>query len=33
MNEILEEPGYRQQGEDWQAPEFVSLDRLTMSTT
>jgi predicted RNase H-like HicB family nuclease len=33
MDEILEEAGYRQQGEDWQAPEFVSVDRLTMSLT
>lgn len=33
LNEILEEAGYRQQGETWQAPEFVSVDRLTMSLT
>ena len=31
LNEILEEAGYRQDGENWQAPEFVSVDRLTMS--
>ena len=31
MNEILEEAGYRQDGESWQAPEFVSVDRLAVS--
>jgi hypothetical protein len=31
LAEILEEAGYRKDGEDWRAPEFVSLDRLTMS--
>jgi predicted RNase H-like HicB family nuclease len=31
LGEILEEAGYRQKGDDWSAPEFVSLDRLTMS--
>ena len=33
MDEILKEAGYEQHGEDWQAPEFVSVDRLTMSFT
>ena len=28
---ILEEAGYRREDENWRAPEFVSLDRLTMS--
>lgn len=31
LGEILEEAGYRRDGDDWRAPEFVSLDRLTMS--
>jgi predicted RNase H-like HicB family nuclease len=31
LEEILEEAGYRKEGDDWRAPEFVSLDRLTMS--
>lgn len=31
LNEILEEAGYRLEGEHWVAPEFVSLDRLTVS--
>jgi predicted RNase H-like HicB family nuclease len=31
LGEILEEAGYRREGDDWRAPEFVSLDRLTMS--
>jgi predicted RNase H-like HicB family nuclease len=31
LSEILEEAGYRLEGDDWRAPEFVSLDRLTMS--
>jgi len=31
LGEILDEAGYRQDGDDWRAPEFVSLDRLTMS--
>ena len=31
LAEILEEAGYRRQGESWQAPEFVSVDRLTMN--
>ena len=33
MDEILQKAGDRQQGENWQAPEFVSVDRLTMSLT
>jgi predicted RNase H-like HicB family nuclease len=31
LSEILEEAGYRREGEDWQPPEFVSLDRVTVS--
>ena len=31
LHEILEEAGYQKEGEIWQAPEFVSLDRLTLS--
>lgn len=31
INEILEEAGYRPEGEGWRAPEFVAVDRLTMS--
>ena len=31
LGEILEEAGYQQENGKWQAPEFVSLDRLTMS--
>jgi predicted RNase H-like HicB family nuclease len=31
LTEILEEAGYEREGETWRAPEFVSLDRLTMS--
>jgi len=31
LDEILEEAGYRREGRNWRAPEFVSLDRLTMS--
>lgn len=31
LAEILEEAGYERHGETWRAPEFVSLDRLTMS--
>jgi hypothetical protein len=30
-DEILREAGYRRDGDDWRAPEFVSVDRLTMS--
>jgi predicted RNase H-like HicB family nuclease len=31
LTEILEEAGYRREGERWQAPEFVSLDRQSVS--
>jgi predicted RNase H-like HicB family nuclease len=31
LQEILEESGYVQEGETWRAPEFVSLDRMTLS--
>jgi predicted RNase H-like HicB family nuclease len=31
LAEILEEAGYERTGDMWQAPEFVSLDRLTLS--
>jgi predicted RNase H-like HicB family nuclease len=31
LGEILEEAGYEPEGEGWRAPEFVSMDRLTMS--
>ena len=31
LTDILEEAGYERDGETWRAPEFVSLDRLTMS--
>ena len=31
LSEILEEAGYGHDGETWRAPEFVSLDRLTLS--
>lgn len=31
LTEILEEAGYRREGEVWRAPEFVSLDRLTVN--
>jgi hypothetical protein len=31
LGEILEEAGYRREGDEWRAPEFVSLDRLTMN--
>jgi predicted RNase H-like HicB family nuclease len=31
LNEILEEAGYEPDGDGWRAPEFVSVDRLTMS--
>jgi predicted RNase H-like HicB family nuclease len=33
LDEILREAGYEPDGEGWRAPEFVSLDRLTMSVT
>ncbi len=31
LDEILQEAGYEREGETWRAPEFVSVDRLTMS--
>lgn len=31
LDEILTEAGYQPEGEGWRAPEFVSVDRLTMS--
>jgi len=31
LAEILEEAGYQRDGETWRAPEFVSLDRFTLS--
>lgn len=31
LAEILQEAGYEQVGDSWRAPEFVSLDRQTMS--
>lgn len=31
LEEILAEAGYEHRGPEWKAPEFVSLDRLTMS--
>jgi predicted RNase H-like HicB family nuclease len=31
LDEILEEAGYQLDGDGWRAPEFVSMDRLTMS--
>lgn len=31
LNEVLEEGGYRREGEKWLSPEFISLDRLTLS--
>ena len=31
LAEILREAGYEQAGNTWRAPEFVSLDRLTLS--
>jgi predicted RNase H-like HicB family nuclease len=31
LDEILQEAGYERQGEKWRSPEFVSVDRLTMS--
>jgi predicted RNase H-like HicB family nuclease len=31
LAEILEEAGYEREGEIWRTPEFVSLDRFTMS--
>ena len=31
LEEILAEAGYERDGHTWRSPEFVSLDRLTMS--
>ncbi len=31
LNEIMEEAGYGSSGDGWLAPEFVSLDHLTVS--
>jgi len=31
LNEIPEEGGYQREGENWNPPEFVAVDRLTMS--
>lgn len=31
LDEILQEAGYEREGEKWRAPEFVSVDRLSMS--
>src|SRR3990172_8925274 len=31
LEEILEEAGYQRVGETWSAPEFVSVDHLTLS--
>ena len=31
LDEILQEAGYEREGDKWRAPEFVSVDRLTMS--
>ena len=31
LDQILQEVGYRRDGESWQAPEFVALDRLTLT--
>lgn len=31
LETILEEAGYERQGDTWRAPEFISLDRLTLS--
>ena len=33
LDEILQEAGYEREGEQWRAPEFVAVDRLTMSLT
>ncbi|MGI8784531.1 MAG: type II toxin-antitoxin system HicB family antitoxin [Acidobacteriota bacterium] len=30
LDVILEEAGYRREGQSWRAPEFVSLDRLSV---
>ena len=31
LDEVLREAGYELEGDAWRAPEFVALDRLTMS--
>lgn len=31
LQEILEEAGYRHEGNSWRPPEFVALDHLTLS--
>jgi predicted RNase H-like HicB family nuclease len=31
LEEVLEEAGYRHEGDRWVPPEFVSLDRLAMN--
>ena len=31
LREILEEAGYSKDGNNWRAPEFVSLDRLSLT--
>ncbi|MGH9433999.1 MAG: type II toxin-antitoxin system HicB family antitoxin [Terriglobia bacterium] len=31
LPEILEEAGYAREGQAWRAPEFIALDRCTMS--
>jgi hypothetical protein len=31
LDEILQDAGCEREGEHWRAPEFVSLDRLSMS--
>ena len=31
LDQILQEAGYHREGEKWLAPEFVSVDRLTMN--
>ena len=31
LDEILQEAGYEREGGGWRAPEFVAVERLTMS--
>ena len=31
LDDILEEAGYRRENGHWRAPEFIGVDRLTMS--
>jgi predicted RNase H-like HicB family nuclease len=33
LDEILQEAGYEREGGQWRAPEFIAVDRLTMSLT